>query len=139
MNIATLNCQGLKSNFQMCSNIINSSDATFICEHWLTNDESNIIENISSNNTIYNFHSDMPVSSCALSRRGRPFSGRGWIISNRFKVVSYDLIEDLISVMEVEVCLDGVRSNMLLIGVWIAFDDGTAEKFALTKATISAI
>lgn len=139
MNVSTFNCQGYKGNCQMVKNVISSNDFTFLVEHWLTHDQQNLLDDASFSHTVYNFQSDMPISSCALSRRGRPFGGRCWFIKNDIQVKSHETVDDILSILEVEVCHDDVNTCMLMIGIWIAFDDNSAEKMARLRTTLSAL
>jgi len=139
MNVTSFNCQGFKSNRQMVRNLVDNNDILFLIEHWLTEDQYYLLDEISSSHDIVNFQADMDVSSCSLSRRGRPFGGKCWFIRNEIKIVSNDIINKHISTIEIKVNLNGNNEHMLIIGGWLPFDDGSSDKLASFKSSLSAI
>ena len=138
ISLSTLNCQGFCSNRQMVIDTINHSDISFIIEHWLRPDEETTLSSVSNNHT-YFFESDMPAHNSTVSTRGRPFGGRCWCIKKGIVINSHEVITKDVSVLDVQITKDGTSSSMLIIGLWIPFDDGSIEKFASFKSIISLL
>ncbi len=103
----------------MLANLLMANDIVYTSEHWLTPDDIHLLEAVSSKHNLFNFQSDMPVSSCQLSRRGRPYGGRCWFVRDTVNVIAYDTPNDIISTLVVEVDRNGVSDEMLIVGVWI--------------------
>ena len=69
------NTHGLKSNLPYIDNLISNNDITFISEHWLSNAEKPIINDISAKKRKLHFN---PAEKKAT---GRPYGGTCFIIN----------------------------------------------------------
>ena len=47
VKITSINTQGLKSNSEYISSLLDTNDIIFVCEHWLSNAEKVLLKNLS--------------------------------------------------------------------------------------------
>ena len=137
MNLATFNCKNFKSNFHYLKELINSHDISFIIEHWLSDEEAFLFNQLSDQHSIL-FQSDFSVANCSGStkRRGRPFGGKCWVVKNDVKIKSHEVINNDISIIEVA---KNSSESFILVGVWLAFDDNSLERLANFQSNISLL
>ena len=95
MNLATFDCKNLKSNFHYLKELINSHDISFIIEHWLSDEEDFLFNQLSDKHSIL-FQSDFSFANCPGStrRRGRPFGGKCWVVKNDVKIKSHEVLNN---------------------------------------------
>ena len=136
MNIVSYNCQNFKSNIACISDLIKSNDIIFLIEHWLAEEEAYLLNDLSTSHSII-FQSDFSFSSTIGKRRkGRPFGGKCWIISNRLRVKDYQVLSNAVSRIEVEGdCIE----SAIFYDVWMPFDDGSFERYSALQSNLSLI
>ena len=78
LNFISLNCRGIKGNFEYINNMIHDHcDIVFVCEHWLKPcDISTVQMSYQSNNMWTNIKSGMQMNDTYI---GRPYGGVGFI------------------------------------------------------------
>merc|ERR1712050_120433 len=77
INIKSLNTQGFKSNVDHVNSLLQNTDILFISEHWLSNAEKIVIDNIIKNNT----HS-LFFTAAEKQSAGRPYGGNCFLTRN---------------------------------------------------------
>lgn len=76
----------------------------------------------------------------SMITRGRPFGGKAWLIDRSIKVYKYECLNNDISYVQIEV--DKGNNNliaMIIVGVYLAFDDQSRETYARFKSNMQAI
>lgn len=134
MIISSFNCKNLKTNHLMVEKILKNSDITFLIEHWLSEEDSQLLDRFGDDYKII-FESDYSMTD--FKRRGRPFGGRAWIIRKNIRMKSYIKYNKNISVIEIYIN-DQVES-LNIVGVWLPFDDGTVESWSELNSAYSVI
>lgn len=133
LNLCTFNTHGYKSNICMVEELLKCNDVMFLIEHWLPYEAEHILSGISANhNTI--FQSEFSDTDL---RRGRPFGGTCWFVSNKLKILEHESLNRNISYIRVQDVNGG--PSTLVYGVWLPFDDGTAETWAHIQVLYSQI
>ena len=88
LNITTLNTQGFKTNIMYINNLINQSDVLFLSEHWLSNAEKSLLENISQTTHKLLF------TPTEKKIAGRPYGGNCFLIRNQLVNEHHVIYED---------------------------------------------
>lgn len=132
MKIASLNCLNFKTNRFYIDKLLAMSNIVFLSEHWLNSEESNLLSERYINFNIF-FQSDMDIRNIDKNR-GRPFGGKCWLVEKRLEVISCDFDNQNYSIIKIRFG----NQNLVLIGVWVQFDDGSKERLLNFKSTISA-
>ena len=116
----------------MISNLINSHDICFFIEHWLGAEEAHYFNEIIDKHSII-FSADFERSTL---KKGRPFGGTCWVISDSFKICEKTTLSSSVS----KIVIDGQNIDKTTIfGLWQPFDDGSQNKLALLQSTISLL
>ena len=76
IKITSLNTQGLKSNTEYISSLLETNDIVFLCEHWLSNAEKVIIDNLSVRHEAH-------FTPAEKGPNGRPYGGNCFLILQR--------------------------------------------------------
>jgi hypothetical protein len=105
-------------------------EVIFLTEHWLHEHERNIIENDFKNFNII-FKSDM--ESSYLTKPGRPFGGKCWLLGKALKIVNFEFYND-ISIVDINM-KNNIRAR--LVGVWLPYDDRSTESFSNFENSIN--
>ena len=121
-----------KANKLMISDLVSKFDKCFVIEHWLGSDDSFYFNDICSYHSII-FNSDYANS---VTRRGRPFGGKCWVIHNRLRIVEHTELSNSISKIILDVPNFG---HLCIFGIWQPFDDGSHDKLASAYTSISIL
>jgi hypothetical protein len=129
LKLASLNVKNLKTYYLYVSNLMKTNDIFYLAETWLNEGEVNQFESIF--NECNQFHqSDVSIEE-SYQLRGRPFRGKCWLLGKQSKVKIVEFINKILSIVEIGVGNDA----MLLIGVYIPFEDNTGYRFSQYKST----
>ena len=132
ISLSTYNVKNFKSNHKMVKNLLKTNKINFLVEHWLSKEEKHLLENFDSNFNVL-FESEF---SDLEERRGRPFGGTAWMVHKSIKVLNYKYYDRHLSSIEFEL-LNG--SRMVVLGVWIPFDDGNTDTWCHILSVFSHI
>ena len=136
MNIVSYNCYNFKSNTLMIKNLIDSNHICYFIEHWLGNEEAYLFNQLCNHHSII-FNSDfINADRDANNKRGRPFGGRCWVISNELRLIEHVELSQCLSKITVEGHNVGRTS---IYGIWQPFDNGSNEKLAILHSTLSIL
>jgi hypothetical protein len=72
-------------------------------------------------------------------KAGRPYGGTCWLIRDNLEVVANENFNNIISLLKIKVNVDGVTQNLFVFGVWIPFDDGSADRLSTFLSTLSLL
>lgn len=126
ISLVTLNCKNVKTNFQYVKDLQRSSDIIFLQETWLgANEDTKYLENKS-----FNIHAHSSMPNGYIQDGGRPFGGTMWLVRDKIKHAVH-FHSDRIS----EIKLD----DILIIGVYMMFNDGTRAAIEEMQANLSEI
>jgi hypothetical protein len=103
----------------------------FLVEHWLHENERNIIESDFENYNII-FKSDMEYEDTQKS--GRPYGGKCWLIDKEIEILNFDFHNDI---SMIEITTKGIK--LKLIGVWLPYDNKGTINFANFENSLSLI
>ena len=78
LKITSINTQGLKSNADYVAHLLDLNDIIFVCEHWLSNAEKILIDNLSDVHKPY-------FSPAKQGPSGRPFGGNCFLVSKKIR------------------------------------------------------
>ncbi|CAF1045228.1 unnamed protein product, partial [Brachionus calyciflorus] len=126
------NCYGFKSNSNFIKNLIQNYDICFFSEHWLSDEEEILFNNLSNHHKFY-FKSS--YSKTDTKRRGRPFGGICWSVSKKLLVERFEFFD-------IEVSSLAIRLNNLVVtfhGVWLPYDDKRANRLSKYKSNFSLL
>ena len=73
VKITSINTQGLKSNSEYITTLLDTNDIVFVCEHWLSNAEKVILKNLSDRHIPY-------FTPAEKGPSGRPFGGNCFLV-----------------------------------------------------------
>ena len=118
ISIAALNTHGLKSNVPFVNNLTSSKDIIFISEHWLSNAEKPILNDILSKDQKLHFH---PAEKKAT---GRPYGGVCFIV-NKEKVGRTTIIHEDQHIFAIK--LTRGSSSYICIGLYLTCFHGNAS------------
>ena len=133
LNIKGLNTQGLKSNIDHIINLLQETDILFLSEHWLSNAENIIIQNMITNKTHNIF-----FTPAEKQPAGRPYGGNCFLVRNsgteKVKVIHED--KHILAVQFVSSSL-----NLIVIGVYLTcyHDLSSKDEYTQELNTITAI
>ena len=130
VTVASINTQGLKSNSEYISSLLNSNDIVFVCEHWLSNAEIIIPKNLSERHTPY-------FTPAEKGPTGRPFGGNCFLISKEFKNIK--ILHEDSNILAINFNCNNV--NMLVIGIYLSCYNNcsSVEKYSAQLNTLSGI
>ena len=134
IEIVSYNIKNFKNNHILVKDIISKHKIVYLIEHWLAKEEEHIIKDTSKDHKVL-FYSEF---SELENRRGRPFGGTSWVIHNDYEIVNHINYDRHLSTVEIKP-KNLNRESILLIGVWMPFDDGTAETWAKIQVQFSSI
>ena len=132
MNIVTFNIKNFKSNHIMAKTIIDNTNICFMIENWFSSKEQYLAKNLSNKHNLL-FNSDY---SEIERRSGRPFGGLCWFIDNNYEILRIEWYSRHLTHVEIK---DAVGNELLLVGVWLPFDDNTLETWAKIQLIYSEI
>ena len=133
LNFVSLNVKNFKTNYLYVSNLVQNNDIFYLTETWLNDSEVNQFESIFNNYNIFH-QSDMSIED-SYQLRGRPFGGKCWLLKKQLKVKKVEFINKILSIVELGLGND----TILLIGVYIPFDDNSAYRFSQYKSTLEFV
>ena len=130
VKITSINTQGLKSNSEYISSLLDTNKIVFISEHWLSNAEKVIVENLSERHYPY-------FTPAEKGPNGRPFGGNCFLISKEFKNIK--TVHEDPNILAIKFNCNNV--NILIIGIYLSCyrDRSTIENYSSQLNTISAI
>ena len=130
VKITSINTQGLKSNSEYISSLLDTNDIIFVCEHWLSNAEKVLLKNLSLRHTPY-------FTPAEKGPNGRPFGGNCLLVSKEFRNIK--IIHDDPNILAIQFNCNNV--NMLIIGIYLScyHDRSTIEKYSAQLNTVSGI
>ena len=121
ITLASLNTNGAKGIALYIYNLINSNEIVFLCEHWINKFDKNTFDNLSLNKNINKiFFSPMNH----VNNKGRPWGGQGWFISKKIEILRHEVLEDGISLIEIEY----ENEKLVIIGVYLACVSSNLEQ-----------
>ena len=133
VNIKSLNTQGLKSNTTHVSQLTENTDILFISEHWLSNAEKIILQNINKNGLHH-----IIFSGAEKQESGRPFGGNCFFVrksvAEKVNVVHQD--KNILAIQ-----LKSSTVNLVIVGVYLTCyrDRSSKEDFSDQLNTITSI
>ena len=133
LKLTSLNVKNLKTNYLYVCDLMQNNDICYLTETWLNDGETTYFETMYSECKLY-FQCDITVEE-SYNLKGRPFGGKCWLIRKNLVVKKVNFINKIISLMEIETEND----TLLLIGVYIPFDDNSAYRYAQLKSTLELI
>ena len=125
VKITSINTQGLKSNSEYISALLETNDILFVCEHWLSNAEKVTSTNLSNRHDPY-------FTPAEKGPNGRPYGGNCFMVSKEFKNIK--ILHEDSNILAIKFNCNGV--NMLIAGIYLScyHDRSTIEKYSkLTK------
>ena len=130
LKITSINTQGLKSNADYVAHLLDLNDIIFVCEHWLSNAEKILIDNLSDVHKPY-------FSPAEKGPSGRPFGGNCFLVSKRIRNIK--ILHEDPNILAIQ--LNYNNTNMIIIGVYLScYQDGsTIEKYTTQLNTLSGI
>ena len=130
VKITSINTQGLKSNSEYISALLETNDILFVCEHWLSNAEKVILTNLSNRHDPY-------FTPAEKGPNGRPFGGNCFMVSKEFKNIK--ILHEDSNILAIKFNCNGV--NMLIAGIYLScyHDRSTIEKYSAQLNTLSGI
>ena len=132
INIKGLNTQGLKSNIEYITELLQQTDILFLSEHWLSNAEKSILDNLRRNtHTLY-------FTPAEKQPAGRPYGGNCFIIKNSV-AEKISIIHEDKHILAAHIISND--RNMVIIGVYLTCYRGPTSKDEYTQqlSTIAAI
>ena len=135
MKFTTFNCLNIKSNLTFVKKLALQSDILYVCEHWLGPNEDYILNDFLGNDFVYYFRSDMEE----VRQRGRPHGGICWIIRKNINIISFEFLNEIVSMLNISIQINNSPINMKIFGVWFPFDDKSLERIASFKQGLSII
>ena len=128
IKLSSFNVKNLKGNHEMVKNLIDQSNVCFLIEHWCSKEEEHLVKSLSKNHKVI-FESEYSELD---KIRGRPFGGMCWLIDAKYEIINYKFLSRHISMIELKIssCM-----QLLLVGVWMPFDDNKLE----TRARIGTL
>ena len=130
IRITSINTQGLKSNTEYITSLLNTNDIIFVCEHWLSNAEKTIVNNLTFRHALY-------FTPAEKGPTGRPFGGNCFLVSKEFTNVK--ILHEDSNILTIQLTANNM--NMIIIGVYLTcyHDRSTIEKYSTQLNTLSAI
>ncbi len=130
-NAVTLNTQGFKSNVMHVTDLINQSDVIFLSEHWLSNAEKPLLNNIQNTHKLF-------FTPAEKQAAGRPYGGNCFFIRNQL-VNEHHVIHEDSNILAIQ--LKSSEVNFILIGVYLScyHDASSKEDYAQQLSNITAI
>lgn len=113
--MVTLNCYGLNNNMIYVKKLIEQNQIIFLQETWAVSLKT-FDEKINPYNKYKTFHKSTSKNKVSA---GRPHGGIGWIISKDIKNIFCLFLSERISYIKI--------NNLLIIGVYMHFNDGKLE------------
>ena len=136
LSVSTLNCHGLKGNFEYVRKLSSDYCVNFICEHWLHPSDLNSIQDILDMEGKWS-HMRSSIDPVCYDK-GRPFGGLGFICQKKDNI-SYRVIEeesDRVSAIQI---LSSESVIALIVGVYLPHHDGTVNQCEMYMDTINKI
>ena len=132
VNITGHNVHGLKGNVDHTASLIKTNNILFICEHWLSNAEKVIIDNI-SNTTHKSF-----FTQAEKGPTGRP-SGGNCLLVRKDMCDSANVIHEDPNILAVKI--SSSVTNLIVIGVYLTcyHDKSSLEKYRDQLNMLSSI
>ena len=132
LNIKTLNTQGFKSNATHVSSLIEQTDILFLSEHWLSNAEKSILNNIT--------HSTHKIFFTPAEKQaaGRPYGGNCFLIRDQLADEQI-VIHDDKNILAIQ--LKSQTFNLVVIGVYLTcyHDASSKEDYTQQLNNITSI
>ena len=123
LNVATLNCRGLKGTLPYVKSMCNDHSVVFVCEHWLRPGELPLV--VESDFSSHWTHLKSSMNPTELSA-GRPFGGCGFICKKKKGCIVYRPLpctSDRICGIEVILAQKPV---LCIFGVYMPYNDSRA-------------
>ena len=108
IRITSINTQGLKNNTEYITSLLNKDDIIFICEHWLSNAEKTIVNNLTFRHALY-------FTPAEKGPTGRPFGGNCFLVSKEFTNVK--ILHEDSNILTIQLTANNI--NMIIIGVYL--------------------
>ena len=130
LQVTSINTQGLKSNSEYLSSLLDTNDIIFVCEHWLSNAEEVLAENLSNRHYV-------KFTPAEKGPNGRPYGGNCFLVSKKLK--NTKIVHEDSNILAMQFKCNNV--NMLIIGLYLTCyrDQSSIEKYSSQLNTISGI
>ena len=127
-----LNTPGLKSNVPYIRNLVKNYDVIFLSEHWLSNAEKKIFEDITSDR--HNIH----FSPAEKQPKGRPYGGICFIV-NKAAVGKTTIIHEDSNILAIKSTIND--KTYVYIGVYLTcyHDNTSIEKYDQQLNTLTSL
>jgi hypothetical protein len=129
--VVSYNCKNLKTNNIFIDKLIQTSNITFLCEHWLAEEEEYYCQHVSKEKNVL-FHGSFSLND---KHKGRPHGGYLWAIDKDIKINKYEHFSKELSRVDLNV----ENENISIIGVWLQFDNNSSEALASFELNLSII
>jgi hypothetical protein len=73
------------------------------------------------------------------NKRGRPHGGKCWLIKKGLSVLAVEHFNNVISMVKIETYVNNNKKNLYIFGVWVPFDNATAERLAAFQTTLTLL
>jgi hypothetical protein len=133
ISVSSFNVKNLKANHSMVKSLLEKSHICYLIEHWCSKEDEHLIKSLTNKKQKTLFESEFLDVEY---RRGRPFGGTCWVIDSSFEVLNYRYFTRHLSLIEIKEPLGAI---MIVIGVWLPFDDSRLETWAKIETLYSEI
>ena len=122
-----LNCKKFKANFIYSEYLASISNVVYLNELWLKQNEGILIQSLCKNKNIL-FKSDIDSNYV----KGRPFGGQAFLIDKSFRIIESDFLNRHLSYIHIDI----FGTNILLIGVYMPFDDAKHDSKSIYEIVL---